>query len=157
MEFNLKSNYEEVDAYFKRLGYYFPELARTVLRTITNEMKKAVKKNNTYRKRTGSFESSIYSKVVINKLWAKVGIRYKSGRKEAENLIKANVSSVGANIYPKNETGKLVFKINDSWVRTKKVEVRPRPFFEKSYESVLNRVNEIIIGIANKLMSKVNK
>jgi len=158
IEFNMKNNIAEVDEYFKRLGYYFPELTKKVLQEITGQMKKELKKNNTFKKRTGAFLNSIYSKIVLKKGWAKVSIRYKKGREDAKNIIKANVAESGANIVPKHsDTGMMRFKINDSWIRTNKITIQPKPFFQRSYENILNNVSGIMDKISKALMMKVNK
>lgn len=150
-EVNIKEGVNTVDNDLKNLGVFIKDLTKKILLGIGSEMIKVVKKNNTYSKGVNKALYRIYDK---ENHYVKVSVSGSKKRGGYINKIKANVIESGATKVPK-KGNYLAFKTKEgNWIRTKKAVIKPKPFFQASYESVIARVDSLIQTIANKLFNK---
>lgn len=150
-ELNIKESVNTVDKDLKTLGIFIKDLTKKILLGVGSEMVKVVRKNNIYSKGVNKALYRVWDK---DKQYVKVSVSGAKKRGGYINKIKANVLESGATKKPKRAKY-LMFKTTDGkWIRTKQVTIKAKPFFVKSYESVISRMDNLIQNIANKLFKK---
>jgi len=154
IDISIKSNIEEIDKHLKDLKYFFPNLVRKIFSDFATKTKRELKKANTLGTKSGVFKSSFISYVKKQDLSLVITVGGKSKQEKAHNKIIANVAESGANIIAVKKPSLAFINERGILVRPKKVVIRPKPFFERTYNMMLRKLDGIINSVAEKLIKK---